>query len=257
VTAPEPRIFRLAAPEFFLLWRSVHGDAHPVPVGTKHYGRTEADRAELLATCDRTLSARGLGTVQRPDGELHALLRGLVEFDVGLELVFSRRGETARGLATAGWHGAFVARVGEQVQLAAFRPTALASTTVSTLPNAQPGAGRSVNVRWDDYLAAGVAGEQDGAEGFLDVLRQAGVRQPEANTLMRAVTTRSGGGQVAVIARNRAGYLHPTGQALSWLDSREGRYLVRRDNGWFVLAPADPVRLTSALEDLVADASRA
>lgn len=255
MTDQEPRVFRLAAQEFFTLWRSVHGDRHPVPVGAKHYGRTEADRAELVATCSRTLSARGLGTVQRPDGDLHALLRGLAEFDIGLELVFSRRGETARGLATAGWHGAFVARVGEQIQLTAFRPTALASTAVATLPAAQPGAGRSVNLRWDDYLAAGQAGERDGADGFLEALRYAGVREPEASTLLRAVTTRCGGGQVGVISRNRAGYLHPTGLTLSWLDSREGRYLVRQDNGWFVLAPTDPARLTSELEDLVADAS--
>ncbi len=252
----EPRVFRLAAQEFFTLWRSVHADRHPVPVGTRHYGRTEADRADLVATCSRTLSARGLGTVQRPDGDLHALLRGLVEFDVGLELVFSRRGETARGFATAGWHGAFVARVGEQVQLASFRPTALASTTVSTLPAAPPGSGRSVNVRWDDYLAAGQAGERDGVEGFLEALRYAGVREPEANTLVRAVTTRSGGGQVGLVARDRAGHPHPTGRTLSWMDSREGRYLVRHEDGWFVLAPTDPARLTSALEDLVAVAAR-
>ncbi|PRY46085.1 ESX secretion-associated protein EspG [Umezawaea tangerina] len=252
----EPRVFRLAAQEFFVLWTSVHGDRHPPPVGTRHYGRTEADRAELLATCSRTLSARGLGTVERPDGELHALLRGLVEFDVGLELVFSRRGETARGLATAGWHGAFVARVGEQVQLAGFRPTALASTTVSTLPAARPGAGRSVNLRWDDYVAAGAAGERDGVPGFLGSLRYAGVREPEATTLMRALTTRSGGGQVAVIGRNRAGYLHPTGRTLSWLDSSDGRYLVRNEAGWFVMAPTDPARLTTELEDLVEGASR-
>ncbi|HEX6343380.1 ESX secretion-associated protein EspG [Umezawaea sp.] len=248
----DPVVFRLAAQEFFTLWQAVHGDRQPVPVGAKHYGRTGAERAELAATCSRTLSARGLGTVQRPDGDLHALLRGLVEFDVGLELVFSRRGETARGLATAGWHGAFVARVGDQVQLASFRPTALASITVSTLPPAPAGAGRSVNVRWDDYLAAGRAGERDGVEGFLEVLRYAGVREPEANTLVRAVTTRSGGGQVALVARDRSGRVHPTGRTLSWMDSHEGRYLVRQDGGWFILAPADPGRLTSALEDLVA-----
>jgi len=255
VTQPS-RVFRLAAQEFFTLWRAVHGDRHPVPVGVKHYGRTEADRAELVATSSRTLSARGLGTVARPDGELHALVRGLAEFDTGLEVVFSRRGETLRGLATSGWHGAFIARVGEQVQLAAFHPTALASTTVSTLPAAQPGAGRSVNLRWTDYVAAGQAGERDGVGGFLEVLRYAGVHEPEANTLLRAVTTRTGGGQVGLIARNRAGYLHQTGLALSWLDSREGRYLVRRHDGWFVLAPTDPARLTSALEDLVAAARR-
>jgi len=250
------RVFRLSAPEFFLLWQAVHREAHPVPLGTRHYGHTQQERARLVEAASRDLFARGLGTVQRPDEELHGVLRGLAEFEVGLEVVFTRNGEQARGLATAAWHGAFAGRVGEQVQVTGFRPTALAARTVSTLPPARPGSGRSVNVRWDDYLAAGEAGVADGTEGFLDALRAAGLHEPEANTLMRAVTTRSGGGQVGVIARNRAGYLHPTGAAISWLDTADGRYLVRRHGAWLVVAPADAQRLTSAVEDLVASAGR-
>ncbi|MBB5958892.1 hypothetical protein FHS29_005501 [Saccharothrix tamanrassetensis] len=250
------RVFRLSAVEFFLLWQAVHRDAHPVPLGTRHYGHTQQERARLVETASRDLFARGLGTVQRPDEELYGVLRGLAEFEVGLEVVFTRNGEQARGLATAAWHGAFAGRVGEQVQVTGFRPTALAGRTVSTLPPAPPGNGRSVNVRWDDYLAAGAAGVADGSEGFLDVLRGVGLREPEANTLMRAVTTRSGGGQVGVIARNRAGYLHPTGAAISWLDTADGRYLVRRNGSWLVVAPTDAQRLTSAVEEMLAGAGR-
>lgn len=246
------RVFRLSDLEFFLLWQSVHGEAHPVPLGTRHYGHTAAERARLVDEASRALAARGLGTVRRPDEELYGILRGLAEFQVGLEVVFSRDGGQARGLAAVAWHGAFAARVGTRVQLTGFRPTALASTTVSTLPAAPPGSGRSVNVRWADYLAAGEAGRAEGTEGFLDALRAVGVREPEANTLVRAVTTRRGGGQVGVIARNRAGYLHPTGGTVSWLDTAEGRYLVRRDDGWLVLTPTDAPRLTSAVEQVVA-----
>ncbi|MEU4740690.1 ESX secretion-associated protein EspG [Actinosynnema sp. NPDC023658] len=250
------RVFRLSELEFFLLWQAVHRDAHPVPLGTRHFGHTQQERDGLVETASRDLAARGLGTVQRPDEELYGLLRGLAEFEVGLEVFFTVRGAQARGLATAAWHGAFAGRLGNQVQVAGFRPTALAATTVNTLPPAPPGGGRSVNVRWDDYLAAGRAGESDGSEGFLDALRAVGLREPEANTLMRAVTTRSGGGQVGVIARNRAGYLHPTGAVVSWLDTTEGRYLVRRHDGWLVVAPTDASRLISAVEGLVAGAGR-
>ncbi|CCH27523.1 ESX secretion-associated protein EspG [Actinosynnema sp. NPDC047251] len=250
------RVFRLSALEFFLLWQAVHRDAHPVPLGTRHYGHTQQERARLIETASRDLFARGLGTVQRPDEELYGVLRGLAEFEVGLEVVFTINGEQARGLATAAWHGAFAGRLGDQVQVTGFRPTALASRTVSTLPAAPPGGGRSVNVRWEDYLAAGRAGVDDGTEGFLDVLRGVGMREPEANTLMRAVTTRTGGGQVGVIARNRAGYLHPTGDAISWLDTADGRYLVRRNDAWLVIAPTDAARLTSAVDELVAMAGR-
>jgi hypothetical protein len=250
------RVFRLSEVEFFLLWQAVHRDAHPVPLGTRHFGHTQQERARLVETASRDLAARGLGTVERPDEELYGLLRGLAEFEIGLEVFFTLRGEQARGLATAAWHGAFAGRLGGQVQVTGFRPTALAATTVNTLPPARPGGGRSVNVRWDDYLAAGKAGESEGSEGFLDALRGVGLREPEANTLMRAVVTRSGGGQVGVIARNRAGYLHPTGAVVSWLDTAEGRYLVRRDDGWLVMAPADAQRLISAVEGLVAAAGR-
>ncbi|ONI81994.1 ESX secretion-associated protein EspG [Saccharothrix sp. ALI-22-I] len=250
------RVFRLSEVEFFLLWQAVHRDAHPVPLGTRHFGHTQGERARLIETASRDLAGRGLGTVERPDEELYGLLRGLAEFEIGLEVFFTLRGEQARGLATAAWHGAFAGRLGGQVQVTGFRPTALAATTVNTLPPAPPGAGRSVNVRWDDYLAAGKAGESDGTTGFLDRLRDVGLREPEANTLMRAVTTRNGGGQVGVIARNRAGYLHPTGAVVSWLDTAEGRYLVRRDDGWLVVAPTDAQRLISAVEGLVAGAGR-
>ncbi|ACU34122.1 ESX secretion-associated protein EspG [Actinosynnema pretiosum subsp. pretiosum] len=246
------RVFRLSEQEFFLLWQSVHGPDVPVPLGARHYGHTQAERAGLVESASRALAGRGLGTVQRPDEQLHDILRGLGEYEVGLEVVFSRGGDQGRGLATAAWHGAFAARAAGQVQLTSFHATALATKTIATLPAAPTGSGRSVSVRWTDYLAAGEAGRVDGAEGFLEALRSVGVREPEANTLLRAVISRRGGGQVAVIARNRAGYLRPTGGAVSWLDTAEGRYLVRRDGPWLVLAPANAQRLTSALEGVVA-----
>ncbi|MEU5690912.1 ESX secretion-associated protein EspG [Actinosynnema sp. NPDC020468] len=250
------RVFRLSEAEFFLLWQEVHRDTRPVPLGVRHVGFTQAARARSAEDASRGLAARGYGTVSRPEPELAGLLHGLAEYEVGLEVVFTARGQQARGLATVGRHGAFAGRMGDSVQVTGFRPTALASTTVGTLPAAPTGTGRSVNVRWEDYLAAGRAGEEDGAEGFLDVLRGVGMREPEMNTLMRAVTTRSGGGEVAVIARNRNGYLHHTGDSVSWLDTAEGRYLLRRDRQWLVVTPTDAPRLTSAVETLVAGAGR-
>ncbi|GAA3890745.1 hypothetical protein GCM10022243_64560 [Saccharothrix violaceirubra] len=252
------RVFRLSAAEFFLLWQAAHRGGPPVPLGTRHYGFTEADRRSLEEVASRDLYQRGYGTVQRPDEDLYGLLRGLAEFQVGLEVVFNNQaGGLARGLATAAWHGAFAGRLGDVVQLSGFPPSSLAYTTVNTLPRVSPGAGRSLNVRWDDYLAAVRAGETDGPEGFLDTLRRLGMREPEMKTLMRIVTTRQGGGQVGLIARNRNGYLHNVrGAALSWLDTADGRYLLRRDRQWLVVAPVDPPRLVSAVESLIGSVSR-
>jgi hypothetical protein len=109
-----------------------------------------------------------------------------------------------------------------------------------------------VNVRWEDYVRAGKAGEQDGKQAFLDVLRDAGIREPEAHTLLRIVTSRIGGGELGLTARNRDGVPRPTGRSVSWLDTREGRYLLRKSDGWLVLAPADASRLTSAVDELLA-----
>ncbi|SEP62888.1 EspG family protein [Lentzea xinjiangensis] len=245
------RQFTVSSQEFFLLWQAVHGEDRVVPLGTPHFGATRAARERLVEESSRTLQARRLGTVHRPDPELRALVAGLGEFDRALEIAYFKGTELARGIACAGWSGAFAARVKDQVHLYPFRPTSLASATVSSLPALAPGAGRAVNVRWDDYVRAGKAGEQEGKQGFLEVLRDAGVREPEAHTLMRIVTSRIGGGELGLTARNRDGVPRPTGRSVSWLDTREGRYLLRKQNGWLVLAPTDAARLTNAVDELL------
>ena len=92
----------------------------------------------------------------------------------------------------------------------------------------------------------------DDGRTFVDVLREAGIREPEAHTLLRIVTSRIGGGELGLTARNRNGVPRPTGRSVSWLDTREGRYLLRKQDGWLVLAPADAPRLTSAVDELLA-----
>ncbi len=246
------RQFTVSSQEFFLLWEAVHGEDRTVPLGTPHFGATRAARQRLVEESSRTLHARRLGTVQRPDPDLRALISGLGEFDRALEIAYFKGAELARGIACAGWGGAFAARVNGEVHLYSFRPTSLASATVSSLPGLAPGTGRAVNVRWDDYVRAGRAGEQEGKQAFLEVLRDAGIREPEAHTLLRLVTSRIGGGELGLTARNRDGVPRPTGRSVSWLDTREGRYLLRRQNDWLVLAPTDAVRLTNAVDELLA-----
>lgn len=245
------RGFKVGTREFFLLWQAVHGEEREVPLGTPHYGRTRAARQRMIEESSQELYRRGLGTITRPDPDLRALVSGLAEFEKALEIVFFKGTDMARGLATAGWSGTFAARVGDDVHLRSFRATALASATVASLPVLQPGNGRAVNVRWEDYVRAGEAGESDGVQGFMEVLRYAGIREPEAYTLMRAVTNRIGGGQLGLTARNRDGNARPTGRTVSWLDTREGRYLVRQADGWLVLAPTDQARLTGAVDELL------
>ncbi|MBY8854221.1 ESX secretion-associated protein EspG, partial [Saccharothrix sp. MB29] len=55
------RVFRLSEVEFFLLWQAVHRDAHPVPLGTRHFGHTQAERARLVESACPPPPGRGEG----------------------------------------------------------------------------------------------------------------------------------------------------------------------------------------------------
>lgn len=105
------------------------------------------------------------------------------------------------------------------------------------------GPGASVNIRADDFDAACANGERDGISGFMGVLVRSGVRADDASTVARALTTRLGGGRLGVTrARGRS--------AMSWIDTPDGRYVVRNSSGWVTMMPADSARLSALVEDM-------
>jgi hypothetical protein len=108
------------------------------------------------------------------------------------------------------------------------------------------GSERPANIGAADFAAACAEGEQDGAAGFLSALRYAGVRPDEADTVCRVLTTRTGGGQLGVVAGGRRGPV-----TVNWVDTPDGRYALRRTGGWVTVTPVDLPRLSAMAEELL------
>lgn len=221
--------------ELFLLWPA-HTDP-PAVLDLPRPGPTPAERAGHAAEASAALAARGLGGVDRPAPALAALLRTLTGGQVTLEL----RTPGADGFGAAGDQDAAVAlRDGERIRLAASTPGTLAAALLDRLPPLPAAPGLPVTVTVGDYATACRAGDAGGAPAFTHALLAAGLREADATTLTRAVTTRTGGGQIgATVGRTRVP------GPVTWIDTPAGRYALRRDGDWVSLTPATVARLTA------------
>lgn len=237
---------RLSVEELFLLWWAADlGDPPPV-LDLPRPGATPERRARYAAEASAALTARGLGTVAEPVPVLANILRRLATADTRLDL----RGYGAGGAwfafgACTERDAAVVLRTGNDALVAAVTPGVLVESLLATLPALPAPPGLSANVHTADYADACRHGGLTGAPGFLQTLRSAGLREAEAATIARAVTTRHGGGQLTATCR---GTLRPT--PLTWLDTASGRYAVRARGDWLTITPADGGRLTAMAHDL-------
>jgi hypothetical protein len=237
---------QLSTVECYLLWSALGLGETPEVLDLLHVGRTPARRAELVEEASRDLAGRDLGTVTAPARDLGAMLRSLGGATVSLDMRVYGTGAPLFAFAGAGPAGAAVAaRVGDEVRLGNVRATALAPSLLGSLTVLPAATARPANVRIADYTAACAEGAADGAAAFTRVLHAAGVRPAEASTLAQALTSRSGGGQLGVNGRARG--------VVNWLDTDDGRYALRRNGEWITITPADTPRLTSMVEELLAD----
>lgn len=236
----------LSAEELFLLWWTAgYGDPPPV-LALPRPGATPQHRARYATEASEVLSARGLGTVHQPTATLATALRGLATATTTLEL--RGYGPDGAWLAFGGWterEAAVAARSGDDVLVATITPGRLVESLLGTLPPLPAPPGLPANVSTADYADACRRGELAGTPGFLQVLRSAGVREPEAATLARAVTTRHGGGQLTV------GRGTHRSTPLTWLDTTSGRYAVREHGDWLTVTPTNPRRLTAMARELL------
>jgi hypothetical protein len=238
---------QLSAVELYLLWSTMGLGETPDVLDLSHVGRTPARRAELVEETSEELAARDLGTVTAPARDLAGMLRALGTCTSSLDMRVYGSGAPMFAFAGAGPSGAAVAaRVGDEVRLGMVRPTALASSLLGSLAPLPAALGQPVNVSAADYEEACVEGEYDGVSGFTRVLHAAGVRQSDVSVLAHALTSRTGGGQLGATGRVR------TYGVVSWLDTPDGRYALRRNGEWITITPADPPRLTSMAEEMLA-----
>ena len=239
---------QLSAVELYLLWTTMGLGETPAVLDLVHVGRTPARRAELVEETSDALAARDLGTVTQPARDVAAMVRALGTATASLDMRVYGEGTPLFAFAGAGPSGAAVAaRVGDEVRVGTVRPTALASSLLGSLTGLPAGPGRPVNVNAADYATACQEGAFDGASGFSRALHAAGLRTTDVNTLLSALTTRRGGGQLGATGRVRA---H---SVVNWLDTPEGRYALRRGGDWITVTPADTARLTTMAEEMLAD----
>lgn len=231
---------RLATVEFAALWARVSDG--PSPVGSLRFGATRAAKAEIDQVCSAELHHRGLGTVERPHPDLAALIdvfaaaRGRLDLDITYEGGTGRASvaETASAAAALTWDGV-------EAHLWPVWPGTAVDTATGILPPLPAGPGRSATLRRADYDAACAAGAADGQVAFLTVLRDADVREPEAYTALSASTAHTGNGRATA---------DPRTPPVTWVDTAEGRYLLRPAGGWITIVPADQGRVAAAIADL-------
>jgi hypothetical protein len=252
VRDPASGWIQLSAAELFLLWTALGYGEPPVVLEIDHIGRTRESRAAMTEDASRALAARDLGTVHEPARDLAAILRTLASGHVTLDLRVLGAGSPMVGHAAADTRTAAVAaRVDGEIRLGAVRPGVLSGALLGSLPPLPAGTGRPANVSVTDYEQACAEGERDGVPGFVRVLHEAGLRPADAHVFATALTTRRGGGQLGASGRERRAT-----SVVTWLDTDDGRYALRRHGAWITVTPVDLARLTSMADEMTADVVR-
>jgi hypothetical protein len=235
----------LSDTEFFLLWDAAELGEPPAVLNLRHIGRTRAERTDLAERASDDLLDRGLGTVHRPADDLAEIIQALGHRELTLALAAEWREGRFRALAVKGREGAAIAVLGgTEVALRPLRPTALVDTLVEELRPLPAGPGVTANVSWSDYLRACKEGELDGIDTFLWVLRDTGMRIAEARTIARVVTERHGAGQVDI-----GGRVGQASDTINWIDTAEGRYVLRRRGDWLSVIPANSAKLSQLITE--------
>jgi hypothetical protein len=243
VRDPHSGWIQLSSAEFLLVWSALSLGPVPAALGIPHIGRTPRTRADLVAEASATLASRDLGTVEAPARDLAIVLRLLGNRQTLVEMTVDGQDSSLAAIGGSSPRGnAVAARVADEVRVGPVERVAGALLeAVVPLP---AGPGSSVNVRAEDFDSACVAGSADGVSGFTSVLVQAGTRQQDATIVARALTARLGGGRVGVSQAQRRA-------AFSWVDTPDGRYVLRNAGGWVTVTPVDPGRLAALVDDMV------
>jgi|SRR5699024_2099864 len=238
--------------ELYFVWRELECGELPTSLGIPHVGRTSRTRAELARTVSESLRERGLGTVDEPAPDLVALLHTFVDSDLRFDVeidgvgdsfraVTGRRGDTAVSIGVSGG----------EVRLGPVRDTAMIAGLFDTLSPLPVARGWTANLRLTDFREACAVGESEGPAGFNDVLRSAGLRPPEVQTLSRAVGERTGGGQFGGSVYTDGDWQR-VNNVLSWVDTAVTRYVLRSDDEWLTVTPVDVAQLRSMAHELAA-----
>jgi hypothetical protein len=265
----------LTAVEFDVLWEWLGLGATPVVLRLDSPGRTHAERWRIVAAGWAGLRQRGLADLAGPDPEVVRLMHLLAVPSTQVELRMRRDpmsrqrgripGDGARGrvvdtelrVVAAGGPGSTALAVRRDETVTLSSAPGPVSGVLSVLPPLRAGRGPAVTLPSTDLDAA--TGEPAGGRPMAEVLVDRGVDPEDAELVEALVRGAVRRGQLSALAADQWGVLHRLPKVIGVLDTRHGRYLMHRDTApdgveWTSLAPADPHRLHTRLDVLLAEA---
>lgn len=141
---------------------------------------------------------------------------------------------------------------GEGVILESVRPDELMTGFLAQVPGLPPGKGNEVTAPRSEVTGEG--GGADDGDSFQVMRSHRPTPSGEAAAELQRVLTlpRLGGGRLYVAARNRAGTRHRADKPVSYIDTREGRWLTDQVAG----AGEPMIRFSPATPQLLADRLR-
>ncbi|MFI7678245.1 ESX secretion-associated protein EspG [Actinophytocola sp. NPDC049390] len=236
----------VSAEEMFLLWWAADLGEPPTALTLPRPGATPERRTEYAAQASTALRTRGLGTVHDPVQALATALRHIATGNTKLTLhTHGPKPAQALGVLTDRT-ATMTVRTGDEIRLREVTPGTLIEELLTVLPPLPAAPGWPTNIAVTDYREACRRGEATGIPGFVQALRAAGLREPDTATLVRAITTRAGGGQLG--ATSPTTRRNPT---VTWVDTPAGRYAVGHRDGWVTITPADTTRLNQMAKNMI------
>lgn len=231
----------LSTTEFEVCWDYLELGRLPLILDLPSAGRTHAERKSIADGVLAGVTDRGLLD------DLASTLRPLNSFSWGVDahLVLDRT--TRVRAAVSGQTGVFARIDGAAVILYAVPDHAVISELLAYLPDAAVPRAPSVSLRTEALDQALRHG--DDVVTLVRELTALGERASDAREFARMVENSSFHGQFGT-AREHGGTV------VAWHDTPRGRFMTLRRNDWTTCTPADPVRLRTAIEGLVAEAER-
>ena len=251
-----PGRLTVTATEFDVVWEWLGLGATPVVLQLTSPGRTDVERRRIVDTAWQGLRQRQLADVTGPDPEIIRLMHLFAAPSEQVELRIWAERET-RALATRrNGATALTLRRGEEITLSsAVTPN---RALLGVLPAAVVGPGHSVTLPEADLTAA----YDDLAAGcpVREGLISRGVDTGDAELIEAIFTAVIGRAQVSALAADSWGVLHRLRQFITALDTRHGRYLLRRDpagdgSNWITISPTDPRRTLHRMDELLTQAT--
>lgn len=250
----------LSTVEYEVLWSHLGLGRMPYPLAVLSHGFLPDERAEFVEQAWTGLANKGLARGTDADEDLTEQLRLLAQPAISVDAI-GDIGEPLRALVVRDRDAAALAYLTDAgLTLRTIRPTSLAGTITSLLPDMGPGPGHAFTFP-EGVLKAVLSDGDDEEDVFFggddhDVLVRAGMSVGDARLLAELVEIRRFGGQFGINTRSRSrGGMNREPTLVTWFDTPAGRYLVVREQDWVSVTPTGTDRIATRIDQLLANAA--